>query len=78
MGFWQGLNKVTFGEGIPSNKGEGVLDQLNNIKIMVYLRSWYIFKALLRNPTQGANRAWNRSEKLALGFTSHHKESDLL
>lgn len=36
MGYWQGLNKVTFEEGIPSNKGEGDLDQLSNIKIMVY------------------------------------------
>ena len=36
MGCWQGLNKVTFEEGVPSNKGEGDLGQLSNIKIMVY------------------------------------------
>ena len=36
MGFWQGLNIVTFEEEIPSNKGEGDLDQLSNVKIMVY------------------------------------------
>lgn len=33
---------------------------------------------MLRNSVSGDDKAWNKSEKVLLGFITHHKELDFI